>query len=118
MGWRCCAGKTQLTLLKIMLGATYDPNYVAGIARKSQKQMKAAGSLWSTGVKQMAVVGARTNALEMTWNFPSGAEVKCHHLDNNQDDWQGTQMTKMLCGRSAAVHIWTALRNTVARLNF
>lgn len=93
-GGAAAAGKTQLTLLKIMLGATYDPNYVAGIARKSQKQMKAAGSLWSTGVKQMAVVGARTNALEMTWNFPSGAEVKCHHLDNNQDDWQGTQMTK------------------------
>ena len=93
-GGAAAAGKTQLTLLKIMLAATWDKNFVGGIARKSQKQMKAAGSLWSSGVKQMTVVGARTNSLEMTWNFPNGAEVKCHHLDNNQDDWQGTQMTK------------------------
>lgn len=99
-GGAAAAGKTQLTLLKIMLGATWDKNYVGGIARKSQKQMKAAGSLWSSGVKLMGVVGARTNNLEMTWNFPSGAEVKCHHLDNNQDDWQGTQMTNIAVDES------------------
>lgn len=120
-GGAAAAGKTQLTLLKIMLGATWDKNFVGGIARKSQKQMKAAGSLWSSGVKQMAVVGARTNALEMTWNFPSGAEVKCHHLDNNQDDWQGTQMTKACvdeaqqCAEDDIWYLTTRLRSASAQ---
>lgn len=111
------SGKTQLSLLKIMQGATFDPNYVAGIARKSQKQMKAAGSLWSAGNKLMSVVGARTNSIEMTWAFQSGAEVKCHHLDNNTDDWQGTQMTNVVvdeaqqCSEDDIWYLTTRLRS-------
>lgn len=120
-GGAAAAGKTQLTLLKIMQCAAYDKDFVGGIARKSQKQMKAAGSLWSSGVKQMAVVGARTNNLEMTWNFPNGAEVKCHHLDNNQDDWQGTQMTKCCvdeaqqCAEDDIWYLTTRLRSKSAQ---
>lgn len=92
-GGAASSGKTQITLLKILLGAMYDPDFVAGITRKSQKQMKAPGSLWSTGCKQFGKYGVRANNIEMTWNFPNGSEVKCHHLDNNQDDFQGTQCT-------------------------
>lgn len=99
-GGAASAGKTQLSLLRIMLCAMWDSNYVAGIARKSQKQMKAAGSLWTTGTRLFTKYKVRSNALEMTWNFPSGAEVKCHHLDDNQDDWQGTQMTEVLVDES------------------
>lgn len=92
-GGAASAGKTQLTLLKIMLHAFFDPDYTAGIARRSQRQMKQAGSLWSTGTKMFSAYGVSANKIEMQWTFPNGAEVKCHHLDGNQDDWQGSQLT-------------------------
>lgn len=90
------AGKTSLSLLLIQLMAGSDPNFVAAIARKTQKMMKSAGSLWSTGCRLARQMKAKVNSQELTWNFPNGAEVKCHHLDNNQDDWQGTQCTQFL----------------------
>lgn len=92
-GGAASAGKTQLTLLKIMLNAFFDPEYTAGIARRSQRQMKQAGSLWSTGTRMFSQHGVSANKVEMQWTFPSGAEVKCHHLDGNPDDWQGSQLT-------------------------
>jgi predicted phage terminase large subunit-like protein len=95
-GGAAAAGKTQLSLLRIMVAGLYDKNYVAGIARKSQRQMKQAGSLWSSGCKLFAKHGVTSNKVDLTWSFPTGAEVKCHHLDNNQDDWQGTQCTEFL----------------------
>ncbi len=95
-GGAAAAGKTQLSLLRILMAGMYDKHYIAGIARKSQRQMKQAGSLWSSGCKMYAQYGVIQNKIELTWNFPSGAEVKCHHLDNNQDDWQGTQCTEFL----------------------
>lgn len=95
-GGAAAAGKTQLSLIRILLCAMFDEHYVAGVARRSQKQMKSAGSLWSSGTKMFIPHGVTKNQIEMSWNFPSGAEVKCHHLDNNTDDWQGTQMTEAL----------------------
>lgn len=96
--WGGCAGagKTQLSLLMIMLQAGFDPHFVGGIARKSQKQMKQAGSLWSSGTKLMRKLNASVNAMELKWTFPIGSEVKCHHLSDNQDDWQGTQCTQFI----------------------
>lgn len=95
-GGAASAGKTQLSLLQLMLSGMYDKNYVGGIARQSIKQMKMAGSLWTTGCKLYAPHGITSNKIENTWNFPSGAEVKCHYLDNNTDDWHGAQMTQAL----------------------
>lgn len=95
-GGAASAGKTQLSLIQLMLAGMYDPNYVAGIARQSIKQMKMAGSLWSTGVRLFGKYGVNSNKVENTWNFPSGAEVKCHYLDKNTDDWHGSQMTQCL----------------------
>lgn len=95
-GGAASAGKTQLSLLQLMLSGMYDPHYVGGIARQSIKQMKMAGSLWSTGCKLFAPYGVTSNKIENTWAFPSGAEVKCHYLDNNTDDWHGSQMTQCL----------------------
>lgn len=99
-GGAASAGKTQLSLLRILLAGMWDGDYVAGIARKSQKQMKQAGSLWNTGCKLFAPHGITSNKIDLSWSFPSGAEVKCHHLDNNQDDWQGTQCTEFLVDES------------------
>lgn len=95
-GGAASAGKTQLSLLRLMLAGLWDGDYVAAIARKSQKMIKNAGSLWSTGCKEFAPYGIKANKLDLAWTFPSGAEVKCHHLDNNTDDWQGTQCTEFL----------------------
>ena len=89
-GGAASAGKTQLSLLRILLCAMWDEHYVAAVARRSQKMMKNAGSLWSTGCKEFAPFGVTSNKIELAWTFPLGNEVKCHHLDNNQDDWQGT----------------------------
>lgn len=95
-GGAASAGKTQLSLLRLMLAGMWDEHYVAGVARSSQKQMKMAGSLWSTGIKLFQPYGISSNKIESSWAFPSGAEVKCHHLYNNQDDWHGSQMTECL----------------------
>lgn len=96
--WGGAAGssKTYISLINILLAAYTDKNYVASIARRSQKQMKSAGSLWSTGTKMFAPMGIGANSIELSWSFPNKSEVKCHHLDNNQDDWQGTQCTEFL----------------------
>lgn len=95
-GGAASAGKTQLSLLQLMLNGMYDKNYVGGIARQSIKQMKMAGSLWTTGCKLFSPYGITSNKIENTWSFPSGAEVKCHYLDGNTDDWHGSQMTQAL----------------------
>lgn len=95
-GGAASAGKTQLSLLAIMLGGMYDGDYVAGIVRNSQKQMKGPGSLWSSGCKMFAEFGVVSNKIELSWNFPSGAEVKCHHLNDNTEDFQGTQCTRYM----------------------
>lgn len=95
-GGSASAGKTQLSLIQLMLAGMFDKDYVGGIARNSIKQMKMAGSLWSTGVRMYSPYGVTSNKVENTWSFPSGAEVKCHYLDNNTDDWHGSQMTQCL----------------------
>jgi predicted phage terminase large subunit-like protein len=99
-GGAMAAGKTQLSLIRLMLAGMWDKDYVAGIARQSQKQMKMAGSLWSTGCKLFAPYGISSNKIETSWTFPSGAEVKCHHLFNNIEDWHGTQCTEFLVDES------------------
>lgn len=99
-GGAASAGKTQLSLLRLLLAGMWDEHYVAAVARKSQKQMKNAGSLWATGCKLFQPHGIISNKIELSWAFPNGAEVKCHHLDNNQDDWQGTQCTEFLVDES------------------
>ena len=99
-GGAASAGKTQLSLIRLMLAGMWDKHYVAGVARSSQKQMKMAGSLWSTGIRLFAPYGISSNKIESSWSFPSGAEVKCHHLFNNQDDWHGSQMTECLVDES------------------
>lgn len=99
-GGAASAGKTQLSLLRLLLNAMWDADYVAAIARRSQKMMKNAGSLWTTGCKEFSPYGITSNKIELAWTFPNGAEVKCHHLDNNQDDWQGTQCTEFLVDES------------------
>lgn len=99
-GGAMAAGKTQLSLIRLLLAGMWDKDYVAGIARQSQKQMKMAGSLWSTGCRLFAPFGIGSNKIETSWSFPSGAEVKCHHLYNNVEDWHGTQCTEFLVDES------------------
>lgn len=99
-GGAMAAGKTQLSLIRLMLAGMWDKDYVGGVARASQKQMKMAGSLWSTGCRLFAPYGINSNKIETSWSFPSGAEVKCHHLYNNVEDWHGTQCTEFLVDES------------------
>lgn len=90
------SGKTQMSLLCLLTNGLYDENYAGGIARASQKQMKIAGSLWNTGVKLFNKFDVRSNRIELSWAFPNGATVNCHHLMDNQEDWHGSQMTECL----------------------
>lgn len=95
-GGAASSGKTQVSLLRLLVRGLYDKDYVAAVARRSQKQMKSAGSLWTTGTRMFAPHGVSSNHMELSWKFRGGAEVKCHHLDDNQDDYQGTQCTEFL----------------------
>lgn len=87
------SGKSQMTLLKMFNAGMFDKDYSAVITMYSQKMIKGAGSLWSTGNKLFTRYGVRSNGLEMNWSFPSGAEIKCHHLLDNQQDFYGFQIT-------------------------
>lgn len=68
-GGAASAGKTQLSLIRLMLAGMWDKNYVAGVARASQKQMKMAGSLWSTGIKLFAPYNITSNKIESSRAF-------------------------------------------------
>src|SRR5690606_29901420 len=95
-GGAASAGKTQLSLLRLMLAGMWDKDYTAGIARSSQKQMKMAGSLRVTGCRLFSPYNIKANKLELQSTFPTGATVNCHHLADNTEDWHGSQMTECL----------------------
>lgn len=117
-GGQAGSGKTQVSILKMLIGVMQDPNYAACITRQSKVQLKGSGSVFSTATKLFErAAGASTNKVELSWNFPEGQEIKALHLWDNQDDYQGQQVTAYFvdeasqCKEEDTVYLMSRLRS-------
>lgn len=121
-GGQAGSGKTQVSILRMLIGVLEDPNYAACICRKSKVQLKGAGAIFPTATKVFEyAANASTNKIELSWSFPTGAELKALHLDNNQDDYQGMQVTEFYvdestqCKEADVVYLMSRLRSKAKR---
>lgn len=97
-GGQVGSGKTQVSILRMLIGVMSDPNYAACITRQSKVQLKGSGAIFPTATKVFESAGkASTNKLELAWSFPDGQEIKALHLWDNQNDYQGQQNTAYYC---------------------
>ena len=97
-GGQVGSGKTQVSILRMLIGVMSDPNYAACITRQSKVQLKGSGAIFPTATKVFEhAANASTNKLELAWSFPEGQEIKALHLWDNQNDYQGQQNTAYYC---------------------
>lgn len=97
-GGQVGSGKTQVSILRMLIGVVSDPNYAACITRQSKVQLKGSGAIFPTATKVFEhAANASTNKLELAWSFPEGQEIKALHLWDNQNDYQGQQNTAYYC---------------------
>ncbi|RAH36731.1 phage terminase large subunit [Halomonas sp. SL1] len=85
------AGKSFLSLLKLLIDCVEDPNYNSFLLRESLVQIKSPGSLWEEANKMFAQFGAKSNNIQNQIRFPNGAFIKFHYLKDNENDFQGSQ---------------------------
>ena len=77
-GGQVGSGKTQVSILRMLIGVMSDPNYAACITRQSKVQLKGSGAIFPTATKVFeSAAKASTNKLELAWSFPSlGTVIK------------------------------------------
>lgn len=93
-GGQAASGKTQVSILRMLIGVLSDKHYAACITRQSKVQLKGSGSIFAVATKVFeSAASASTNKVELTWTFPEGQEIKALHLWDNQNDYQGQQNT-------------------------
>lgn len=121
-GGQAGSGKTQVSILRMLMGVLEDPNYAACICRQSKVQLKGAGAIFPTATRVFEyAANASTNKIELSWNFPNGPELKAMHLDGNQNDYQGMQVTEFYvdestqCKEADVVYLMSRLRSKAKR---
>jgi len=117
-GGQSGSGKTQVSILKMLVGVLTDKNYAACICRQSKVQLKGVGAIFPTASKVFEeAAGASTNKVELAWNFKDGQELRAMHLDNNQNDYQGMQVSAFYvdestqCKEADVVYLMSRLRS-------
>lgn len=121
-GGQAGAGKTEVSILRMLSCAMTDPDYTATIFRQSKVQLKTAGGLFQTATKYFTkFAGASVNKIDYNWTFPNAVELKCHYLDNNTDDLQGMQCTEFFideatqCKEDDVMYLMSRLRSKSKR---
>lgn len=121
-GGQAGSGKTQVSILRMLIGVLSDDNYAACICRQSKVQLKGAGAIFPTATKVFEhAAKASTNKIELSWNFPNGPELKAMHLDGNQNDYQGMQVTEFYvdestqCKEEDVVYLMSRLRSKATK---
>lgn len=121
-GGQAGSGKSQVSILRMLVGVMSDSNYAACICRQSKVQLKGAGAIFPTATKVFEdAADASTNKVELAWNFPNGPELKALHLDGNQNDYQGMQVTEFYvdeatqCKEADVVYLMSRLRSRSQR---
>lgn len=117
-GGQAASGKTQVSILRMLIGVLSDKHYAACITRQSKVQLKGSGSIFSVATRVFESAGkASTNKVELTWTFPEGQEIKALHLWDNQNDYQGQQNTcyyvdeASQCKESDTMYLMSRLRS-------
>lgn len=93
------SGKTQCSLIDLLICGWSDPDFRATVVRKTKEQMKQAGSLWDEACQMYANLGVSPRGNAMDFKFPSGAYIKFSSLERPLDkhNYQGSQCTRFLC---------------------
>ena len=68
--------------------------YEAVIFRRTTRQVKAAGGLWTNAEKLYMPIGGQPNQTNMVWTFPGGGRISFGHLEHEPSkyNWQGAQI--------------------------
>jgi predicted phage terminase large subunit-like protein len=71
------------------------PGYGFVVFRRTSGELTGVGSIWAEMEGIYPLLGGTPNLTEREWTFPSGATVKCSHLQHDKDvrKWQGKQPT-------------------------
>jgi predicted phage terminase large subunit-like protein len=70
------------------------PGFTAVTFRKTYPQLMEQGGLWDTTQLLYPQACGQSQMTRLTWTFPSGANVRLAHMQNDQDrhKWQGAQI--------------------------
>lgn len=78
-------GGKSFALLLEALRHINRPGYVAKIFRRTYAEATGPGSLWDATHNLYALVGGTPNESNLTWTFPSGAQIGLGHLQHEKD---------------------------------
>ncbi len=86
-------GKTWALLLE-PLRHVHNRQFACVIFRRTYPQVTNPGGLWDEAMRIYPHLGARPRQSDLTWVFPSGAQVRFAHLQHEGDkyNWQGAQI--------------------------
>ncbi len=93
------SGKSEVSLIDLLISGYEDKDFRAMIIRKTKEVMKNAGSIWDTAQELYAAFGIKPRGTAMDFIFKSGAFLKMGALERPQDKhkYQGAQVTRFLC---------------------
>lgn len=87
------SGKTYGILLE-PLRHLYNKNFSTLILRRNSTMIRNQGGLWDESLKLYPVIGGYPREYQLSWKFPSGADLKFAHLEKETTvyDYQGAQI--------------------------
>lgn len=100
----CCwggsagSGKSEVSLIDLLVSGYDDPDFRAMIIRKTKEVMKNAGSIFDSACDLFSQFGVKPRGNSLDFKFPKGAFLKLGALEREQDkhSYQGTQVTRFL----------------------
>jgi len=99
------SGKSQVSLIDLLVAGYDDPYFRAMIIRKTKEQMKNAGSIYDTACELFSRFGVSPRGNTLDFKFKSGAFLKLGALEREKDkhNYQGTQVTRFLIDEAQQV---------------
>lgn len=97
-GGGASSGKSEVSLIDLLISGYEDENFRAMIIRKTKEVMKNAGSMYDSACQLYSEFGIKPRGQGMDFKFDSGAFLKLGALERAQDkhNYQGTQCTRFL----------------------
>lgn len=92
------SGKSEVSLIDLLVAGYDDPQFRAMIIRKTKEVMKNAGSIYDSACDLFSKFGVSPRGNTLDFKFKSGAFLKLGALERSQDkhNYQGTQCTRFL----------------------
>lgn len=92
------SGKSQVSLIDLLISGYEDPDFRAMIIRKTKEVMKNSGSIYDTACDLYSRFGIKPRGQAMDFQFEKGAKLKLGALERPMDkhNYQGAQCTRFL----------------------